>query len=210
MKKKILIFVYCFMTLAYFSFADETVITANTEKEYVSSNYQTKENIGKSDSLVAQIITSIITVIVAYITGAVPSLLTKRYENAKIKKEKLEEFYIETTDWYNSCFLQVSRINLIFNRIWKWEDYDNYITQNPIKKGYLKSEIDIFLYFPELKDYYEEVRKSIQDLFVYSYEIRNNYDLISCRKVYEGLAKKSSQSFDSFKKKMESIAIMIK
>ena len=34
--------------------------------------------------------------------------------------------------------------------------------------------------------------------------------LISCRKIYNELAKKSSQSFDSFKEKMESIAIMIK
>lgn len=210
MKKKVLLFVLCFLSLTYFSFAGETVITTNTEKDFDSSNYLANDKSENRNSLVAQIITSIITVIVAYITGAVPSLLTKKYENAKIKKEKLEEFYIETTDWYNSCFIQVSMINLIFNRKWRWEDFDNYITQNPIKNGYLKSEIDIFLYFPELKDNYEEVRKSIQDLFVYSYEIRNNNDLISCRKIYNELAKKSSQSFDSFKEKMESIAIMIK
>lgn len=210
MKKKVLLFVLCLLSLTYFSFAGETVITTNTEKDFDSSNYLANDKSENRNSLVAQIITSIITVIVAYITGAVPSLLTKKYENAKIKKEKLEEFYIETTDWYNSCFIQVSMINLIFNRKWRWEDFDNYITQNPIKKGYLKSEIDIFLYFPELKDNYEEARKSIQDLFVYSYEIRNNNDLISCRKIYNGLAKKSSQSFDTFKEKMESIAIMIK
>lgn len=210
MKKRIFVFFYCFMSLIFFSFADNVITTANAEEEIASSGYVAYENIDKHNSLIAQIITSFITVIVAYITGAVPSFLTKKYENAKIKKEKLEEFYIETTEWYNSCFLQVSMINLVFNRQWEWKDFDKYIAQNPNKKGCLKSEIDIFLYFPEIKKYYEAVRKSIQDLFVYSYEIRKNKDLLSFRKDYEILVKNSSQSFDDFKEKMESIAILIK
>ena len=118
-EKKVLLFVLCFIYLTYFSFTGETVITTNIEKDFDSSNYHANDKSENHNSLVAQIITSIITVIVAYITGAVPSLLTKKYENEKIKKEKLEEFYIETTDWYNSCFIQVSMINLIFNRKWR-------------------------------------------------------------------------------------------
>ena len=208
--KKIFVFFYCFFSLLLFSFAGDTIITANNEKEVVSNNSMTDENIEKHSALIAQIITSAITVVVAYITGAVPSVLTKKHENAKIKKEKLEEFYIETIEWYNSCFLQISLINLVFNRQWKWDDLDKYVAQNPIKKGYLKSEIDIFLYFPEVKNNYEEVRKSIQDLILYSYEIRKQSDLASCRKVYEELVERSSKSFEEYQKKMQDIAILIK
>lgn len=208
--KKFFVIFYCCISIFSFSYASDTIITTNIEKDISTNNHITDENVDKNSSLIAQIITSFITVVVAYITGAVPSLLTKKYENAKIKKEKLEEFYIETIEWYNSCFIQISLINLVFNRQWNWNDFDRYIAQNPNKTKYLKSEIDIFLYFPEIKANYEDVRKSIQDLFIYSYTIRKRTDLVACRNVYDKLVEKSSKSFEDYKKKMESIAILIK
>ncbi len=177
-----------------------TIITNANSQEISEVEIQNK-NINLD--LVYQLITNGVTIIVAFIAGYLPSYLNKKNETQKSKSEKLEFLYIEVSEWFNSSFLGLSFFNLVLNKQMTPSQYDEWINKNTPNNNYLKCEINLYLYFPNLENEYKEMIKSVQDAYTYTWSIKNKQIITNEeRQKFDLFVLKTNSTFEKLKNKM--------
>lgn len=153
--------------------------------------------------LIYQLIANGVTIIVAFIAGYLPSYLNKKNDNLKSKSDKLEEFYVDVSEWFNSVFLGLSGFNMVFNGQMTSNQYDEWFINNKIKNTQVRSEISLYLYFPNIEKEYKELIKSIQDAFTYTWYLKSKTQYTTMeRQKYKNCVELTTTNFEALKEKI--------
>ena len=205
MKKKIICILFSF-TFLCFVFCDE--IQKSTEAVYTQASTQiscdsiiTKKNINYD--LIYQLIANGVTIIVAFIAGYLPSYLNKKNDILKSKSTKLETFYVDVSEWFNSAFLGLSAFNMVFNGQMTISQYDEWFIKNTSKKNQLTSEISLYLYFPNIENEYKDMTNSVQEAYTYTWSLKSKtHHTEQERQKYDELVLLTNKKFEILKLKI--------
>lgn len=165
--------------------------------------------------LMFQIISNAVTIIVAFISGWLPTFLSHRNEVSKTRKEKLENFYIEVSNWFDLSITITSSFLYVINGKWSLDNYNEYIINTNRQTNHLASEIDVFIFFPELKENYINLKNSIQKAnicinteMIITYHQTEN--ILLYKEKFLNLIESCNKNFEILQKNIYSIAEKIK
>ena len=205
MKKIIFCFLLCFIFLN-FVFCDEIQnlnepIYTQASTQISNDSVQARNSINYD--LIYQLIANGVTIIVAFIAGYLPSYLNKKNDSLKSKTEKLEAFYVDVSEWFNSVFLGLTAFNMVLNGKMTSSQYDEWFINNKIKNNQLRSEISLYLYFPNIEKEYNVMIKSVQDAYAYTWSLKSKTQYtITERKHLEDSVALINKNFEILKKKI--------
>lgn len=204
--KKIVLCILLSFTFLSFVFCDEIQnlnesIYTQASTQISNDSVNTKNNI--NSDFIYQLIANGVTIIVAFIAGYLPSYLNKKNDSLKSKADRLEAFYVDVSEWFNSAFLQLSVFNMVFNGKMTTSQYDEWLNKNSTKKNQLSSEISLYLYFPNIEKEYKDMTNSVQEAFTYILwlESKTNYSTQD-RKKYDELVLSTNKKFEILKSKI--------
>ena len=201
--KKLILCILINFTLLCFAFCDD-VANAN-EPEYTQSTSQisyesTKTTDSVNYDLIYQLITNGVSI---FIAGCLPSHLNKKNDILKSKITKLETFYVDVSEWYNSSFLGLSAFNMVFNGQMTTNQYDEWFIKKILKKNQLASEISLYLYFPDIRKEYKDMINSVQEAYTYTWSLKSKTQYSKQeRQKYEELVLSTNEKFEILKSKI--------
>ena len=81
--------------------------------------------------------------------------------------------------------------------------YDEWFTKNCAKGNYLRSEISLYLYFPDIEKEYKDMIKAVQDAFSYTWSLKSKIHFTETDlKKYRDYVALSNKNFEIFKNKL--------
>lgn len=165
-----------------------------------------------NNEAIQSIIVGVTAVSSAVIGGIIPNWIQNRNKINEIKREKLEELYIEIENWYNSAFSTFSLyFSLVFRGEIDWNGYLDLVIEEDKKGDHKKSTIILYLYFEELEKDFNRVKEAVIDVNSFiDRDIKQVYlsgeDIKPLRgKHYEKVVY-ANQSLDILKRHMQKIA----
>lgn len=201
--KKIEICLLFIFSLAFCGFCEDVNIQTISEAptKIIQENKPTQKTINYD--FIYQIITNGVTIIVAFIAGYLPSYLNKKNDSKRKKSEKIESLYVDISEWFNSSFIGLTAFNMVLRGEMTSNQYDEWFTKNCAKGNYLRSEISLYLYFPDIEKEYKDMIKAVQDAFSYTWSLKaKTYFNETEVKKFKDYVALSNNSFEKFKNKI--------
>lgn len=126
--------------------------------------------------MILKILEWAIPLIIGFLAGLLPNIISNKYNERCLRRDKQEYIYESVTRWYNIFFSQVQYFILVLDKVIDWNQYLDYIIESKKESNYLKNEIIINIYFPKISKPLEELTTSVQSLYNYiNNEIKNTY-----------------------------------
>ena len=112
-------------------------------------------------------IEKLVLLLVGGVIGFIASILkdyfvekTKRkYKEIELKREKAEEVYILLEKWANSFFNRSNYLTLVMKKNISYNEYLDYIVENPTKVDFIRIEMLLKIYFKDMLPSYELILK---------------------------------------------------
>lgn len=165
-----------------------------------------------SNELSQSIIVGAVAILSAFIGGIIPNWIQNKNRINEIKREKLEELFIETENWYNSAYsVFYLQFSLVFNGHIDWNTYLDMIVEEDKKGDHKKSTIILYLYFKELEQDFNRVREAVIDVNTFiNTDIKKLYlvgqDINSLREKYNKKVAYANKSAEILKEHMQKVA----
>lgn len=201
--KKLKIFLLLILSFMFYGFCEDinSQIISEAPNEIIQESIPVRKTINYD--FIYQLITNGVTIIVAFIAGYLPSYLNKKNDSKKKKSEKIESLYVDVSEWFNSSFLGLTAFNMVLRGEMTSNQYDEWFTKNCAKGNYLRSEISLYLYFPDIEKEYKDMIKAVQNAFSYTWTLKakTHFTETDLKKYREYVAL-SNNNFEKFKNKL--------
>ena len=117
-----------------------------------------------------------IPLIIGFLAGLLPNIISNKYNEKCLRRDKQEHLYESITKWYNLFFGQVQYFILVLDNKIDWNQYLDYIIETSKESNYLKNEIIVNIYFPKISKPLEELITTMQSLHNFiEDEIKESY-----------------------------------
>ena len=117
-----------------------------------------------------------IPLIIGFLAGLLPNIISNKYNEKCLRRDKQEYLYESITKWYNQFFGQVQYFTLVLDNKIDWNQYLDYILETSKESNYLKNEIIVNIYFPKISKPLKELTTSMQSLHNFiEDEIKESY-----------------------------------
>lgn len=88
----------------------------------------------------------------------------RKYKEIELKREKAEELYILLEKWANSFFNRSSYLTLVMKKNISYNEYLDYIVENPSKVDFIRIEMLLKIYFKNMLPSYELILKQRDEI----------------------------------------------
>lgn len=117
-----------------------------------------------------------IPLVIGLVAGFLPNIISNKYNEKCLRRNKQECLYESITKWYNRFFGQVQYFILVLDNKIDWNQYLDYILETSKESNYLKNEIIVNIYFPKISKPLKELTTSMQSLHNFiEDEIKESY-----------------------------------
>lgn len=117
-----------------------------------------------------------IPLVIGLVAGLLPNIISNKYNEKCLRRDKQECLYESITKWYNRFFGQVQYFILVLDNKIDWNQYLDYIIETSKESNYLKNEIIVNIYFPKISKPLEELITTMQSLHIFiEDEIKESY-----------------------------------
>jgi uncharacterized protein Yka (UPF0111/DUF47 family) len=169
-----------------------------------------------SEAIMQSLIVGGVAIVSAFIGGILPNRLQRKRDIATQKRQKLEELYTNIERWYITVFnMFCTEFRLVINKNIDWNGYLDRICAMEKEGDHVKSEIILFLYFPELEKEFVTLKNTVQEVnrFIDN-DMKELYlsgiSLLTKEKEYTKKVLEANKAFSELKSKMNNSAKEIK
>lgn len=117
-----------------------------------------------------------IPLLIGLVAGFLPNIISNKYNEKCLRRDKQECLYESITKWYNRFFGQVQYFILVLDNKIDWNQYLDYKLETNKESNFLKNEIIVNIYFPKISKPLNELTTSMQSLYNFiEDEIKESY-----------------------------------
>ncbi|MFW3344723.1 hypothetical protein ACN9K5_00770 [Aliarcobacter butzleri] len=106
--------------------------------------------------------------VIGFITAILKDILVERTKKKnkyiELKREKAEEVYILLEKWANSFFNRSNYLTLVMKKNISYNEYLDYIVENPTKVDFICIEMLLKIYFKDMLPSYELILKQRDEI----------------------------------------------